>query len=194
MTQINFNLTFLRAYAPSQSRGRTKEIKWSLKILNKQNKKVTLFPQAIQLPLVWQAYLGPFDSVLAWEKMSRLEWMWNMECVALIVRFSVHITKFLCEIYKGNSRPFKIPRLKWTIFKQVALKFSKLAHINTLFLVTGIFSVQLIKRRLRTCLKWNTFTYVFDIRVLNLTYDLYSFWYLENRKMVWVMHSAYIYI
>ena len=35
-----------------------------------------------------------------------------MECVALIVRFSVHITKFLCEIYKGNSRPFKIPRLE----------------------------------------------------------------------------------
>lgn len=50
VAQINFNLTFLRAYAPSQSRGRTKEIKWSLKILNKQNKKVTLFPQAIQLP------------------------------------------------------------------------------------------------------------------------------------------------
>ena len=35
-----------------------------------------------------------------------------MECVALIVRFSVHIRKFLCEIYKGNSRPFKIPRLE----------------------------------------------------------------------------------
>ena len=65
VAQINFNLTFLRAYAPSQSRGRTKEIKWSLKILNKQNKKVTLFPQAIQLPWVWQAYLGPFDSELA---------------------------------------------------------------------------------------------------------------------------------
>ena len=68
MAQINFNLTFLRAYAPSQSRGRTKEITWSLKILNKQNKKVTLFPQAIQLPWVWQAYPGPFDSELAWGK------------------------------------------------------------------------------------------------------------------------------
>ena len=99
------------------------------------------------------------------------------------------------DIYTGYGLKDTYTRFeKWTIFKQVALKFSKLAHINTLFLVTGIFSVQLIKRRLRTCLKWNTFTYVFDIRVLSLTYDLYSFWYLENRKMVWVMHSAYIYI
>ena len=91
--RLIFNLTFLRAYAPSQSRGRTKEIKWSLKILNKQNKKVTLFPQAVQLPWVWQAYLGPFDSVLAWEKMSRLEWMWNMECVTLIERFSTECSE-----------------------------------------------------------------------------------------------------
>lgn len=63
----------------------------------------------------------------------------NWKCIVTSKEFplSVHNAKFMWEIYKGNSGPSSMRELgmdwrittrgfeKWTLFKQVALKFKQ---------------------------------------------------------------------